>query len=53
MAAAGYPRLLADVAAGLLDPAQFITRTITLADTPAALAQMSTGTEPGITIIRP
>jgi alcohol dehydrogenase len=53
MAAAGYPRLLADVAAGLLDPAQFITRTITLGDTPAALAQMSTGTEPGITIIRP
>ena len=53
MAAAGYPRLLADVAAGVLNPAQFITRTITLGDTPAALAQMSMGTEPGITIIRP
>jgi alcohol dehydrogenase len=53
MAAAGYPRLLADIAAGLLDPAQFITRTITLGDTPGALAQMSTGTAPGITIIRP
>jgi alcohol dehydrogenase len=53
MAAAGYPRLLADIAAGLLDPAQFITRTITLADTPGALEQMGTGTVPGITIIRP
>jgi D-arabinose 1-dehydrogenase-like Zn-dependent alcohol dehydrogenase len=53
MAAAGYPRLLADIAAGLLDPAQLITRTITLGDTPGALMQMSTGTEPGITIIRP
>jgi alcohol dehydrogenase len=53
MAAADYPRLLADIAAGLLDPAQFITRTITLGDTPSALEQMSTGTEPGITIIRP
>lgn len=53
MAAAGYPRLLADIAAGRLDPAQFITRTIAFADTPGALAQMSMGTEPGITIIRP
>jgi alcohol dehydrogenase len=53
MAAAGYPRLLADIAAGLLDPAQFIARTITLADTPEALMAMSAGTEPGITIIRP
>ena len=53
MAAADYPRLLADIAAGLLDPAQFIARTITLGDTPGALAEMSAGTEPGITIIRP
>ena len=53
MAAADYPRLLADIAAGLLDPAQFITRTITLGDTPGALVEMSAGTEPGITIIRP
>jgi alcohol dehydrogenase len=53
MAAAGYPRLLADIAAGLLDPAQLIARTITLGDTPGALMEMSTGTEPGITIIRP
>ena len=53
MAAADYPRLLADIAAGLLDPAQFITRTITLGDIPGALEQMGTGTEPGITIIRP
>jgi alcohol dehydrogenase len=53
MAAADYPRLLADIAAGLLDPRQFITRTITLGDAPGALAQMGTGTEPGITIIRP
>jgi len=53
MAAADYPRLLADIAAGLLDPAQFISRTITLGDAPGALAEMSAGTEPGITIIRP
>jgi len=53
MAAADYPRLLADIAAGLLDPAQFITRTITLGDVPSALEQMGTSTEPGITIIRP
>ena len=53
MAAADYPRLLADIGAGLLDPAQFITRTITLGDAPGALAGMSAGTEPGITIIRP
>jgi hypothetical protein len=36
----------------LLGPAQFIARTITLADTPGALMAMSAGTEPGITIIR-
>jgi alcohol dehydrogenase len=53
MAAADYPRLLADIAAGLLDPAQFIARTITLGDTPGALMAMSAGTEPGVTIIRP
>jgi len=53
MAAAGYPRLLADIAAGLLDPAQLIARTITLAEAPGALAEMSAGTEPGVTIIRP
>jgi D-arabinose 1-dehydrogenase-like Zn-dependent alcohol dehydrogenase len=53
MAAADYPRLLADIAAGLLDPAQFIARTITLGDAPGALVEMSAGTEPGITIIRP
>jgi alcohol dehydrogenase len=53
MAAADYPRLLADIAAGRLDPAQFITRTITLGDTPEALMAMSAGTEPGVTIIRP
>jgi alcohol dehydrogenase len=53
MAAASYPRLLTDITTGLLDPAQFITRTITLSDTPGALVAMSAGTEPGITIIRP
>jgi alcohol dehydrogenase len=53
MAAADYPRLLADITAGLLDPAQFITRTIALTDTPGALTEMSAGTEPGVTIIRP
>ena len=41
------------VESGALDPGRFITRTITLEDTPAALMAMSEGTRPGVTIIRP
>lgn len=53
MAAAAYPQMLADIASGKLDPGAFITRHIGLEDVPEALAQMSTGTEPGVTIIEP
>ena len=53
MAAAAYPEMLADIAAGVIDPGQFITHTIPLDAVPEALAKMSTGTEPGVTIIQP
>lgn len=53
MAAAAYPEMLADIAAGVIDPVQFITHRIPLDTVPDALAQMSTGTEPGVTIIQP
>ncbi|MEG0028748.1 MAG: alcohol dehydrogenase catalytic domain-containing protein [Aurantimicrobium sp.] len=53
MAAAAYPELLADIATGVIDPGQFITHRIPLDAVPEALAKMSTGTEPGVTIIQP
>ncbi|MFA9277270.1 MAG: zinc-binding dehydrogenase, partial [Rhodoluna sp.] len=53
MAAAAYPEMLADIAAGIIDPGTFITHRIPLDAVPEALAQMSTGTEPGVTIIQP
>ena len=53
MAAAAYPEMLADIAAGVIDPGQFITHRIPLDAVPVALAKMSTGTEPGVTIIQP
>ena len=53
MPAADYPRMLADIGAGLLDPAVLVTRRISLEDVPAALVAMSVGTEPGVTIIEP
>ena len=53
MAAGAYPRMLADVVSGVLDPARFITRTIPLDDVPGALMAMSDGTRAGVTIIRP
>lgn len=53
MAARSYPAMLADIASGLLSPDRFITRTIDLDAAPAALMAMSTGTEPGVTIIVP
>lgn len=53
MAAADYPRMLADIASGALDPARFIVRTITLEDAPGAIAAMSRSSEPGVTIIAP
>ncbi len=53
MGAGDYPRLLADIASGLLDPGRLITRRISLDEAPAALAAMSEGTEPGVTVIVP
>lgn len=53
MAAADYPRMLHDIAEGRLDPGSFIVRTIGLDDAPGALAALSAGSEPGVTVIRP
>ncbi len=41
------------VAEGNLRPADLVTRTITLAETPTALAALSTGTPAGVTVIHP
>ena len=53
MPAHAYPEMLALVASGNLKPADLITRTITLEETPAALAALSNGTPAGVTIIQP
>ena len=53
MAADAYPRMLADIASGALRPDLFIARSIGLEEAPAALAAMSEGTEPGVTVIIP
>ncbi|MEV4263071.1 zinc-dependent alcohol dehydrogenase family protein [Kribbella sp. NPDC049584] len=53
MPAHAYPEMLALVASGNLQPAELITRTITLDETPAALAALSDGTPAGITVITP
>lgn len=53
MPAHAYPEMLNLVAAGNLNPAALITRTIPLAEAPTALAALSSGTPAGITIIRP
>lgn len=53
MSAMHYSRMLDDIDAGLLAPERLIVREIRLDDAPGALAAMSAGTEPGVTIIRP
>ena len=53
MPAHAYPEMLALVANGNLKPADLITRTITLEETPAALAALSNGTPAGVTVIHP
>lgn len=55
MAAADYPRMLADIAAGRLQPERLLGRMISLDEAPAALVAMGDGTPaaPGVTIIRP
>jgi alcohol dehydrogenase len=53
MPAHAYPEMLQLVADGNLKPADLITRTITLEETPAALAALSDGTPAGVTVIHP
>ncbi len=53
MPAHAYPEMLDLVAQGNLRPADLITRTITLDETPAALAALSNGTPAGVTVIHP
>ncbi|WP_349827530.1 alcohol dehydrogenase catalytic domain-containing protein [Brevibacterium litoralis] len=53
MAAADYPDLVDLVVSGRLRPQDLVARSITLDEAPAALAAMSEGTQPGMTIIRP
>jgi D-arabinose 1-dehydrogenase-like Zn-dependent alcohol dehydrogenase len=53
MPAHAYPRLLALIAAGTLDPSLLITGTLSLDQTPAALAEMDRFAHPGIRLIQP
>ena len=53
MPAHAYPEMLALVATGNLNPPHLITRTITLEQTPTALAALSNGTPAGVTVITP
>ena len=51
MAAHEYPQMLAAIAAGRIDPRPLVGRRITLAEAPGALAAMTVGTHPGMTVI--
>ncbi|MCW2944338.1 MAG: mycothiol-dependent formaldehyde dehydrogenase [Actinoallomurus sp.] len=53
MAARAYGPMMGMVAAGTLRPDRLVTRTIGLADTPAALASMGSAQAAGVTVIRP
>jgi alcohol dehydrogenase len=53
MPAHAYPEMLNLVATGNLNPAQLVTRTITLDETPAALAALTNTTPAGVTVIIP
>jgi D-arabinose 1-dehydrogenase-like Zn-dependent alcohol dehydrogenase len=53
MAAHAYPPMMAMIDAGTLRPELLITRTISLGETPAALATMATTGTPGVTMIIP
>jgi alcohol dehydrogenase len=53
MAAASYPEMLALISRGQLRPDTLIERIITLEQAPEALAQLSTQTTPGVTVITP
>jgi threonine dehydrogenase-like Zn-dependent dehydrogenase len=51
MAAHAYPAMLAEIVAGTLQPQRLITRRISLAEAPAALAALDRESAPGITVI--
>ncbi len=53
MAARAYPAMLAEIASGALRPDRLVTRTIGLAEAAAALVALSSGTEPGVTVVVP
>jgi alcohol dehydrogenase len=51
MAAHAYPEMLAEVAAGRLQPSKLVRRTISLAEAPAALAAMGEFRDAGVTVV--
>lgn len=51
MAAHAYPEMLEDVAAGRLQPARLVRRTISLTDVPAALEAMGQFRDVGVTVV--
>jgi alcohol dehydrogenase len=51
IAASRFPSLFEMIAAGRIDPARLVTRTIALAGAGAALAAMSSYSRTGITVI--
>jgi D-arabinose 1-dehydrogenase-like Zn-dependent alcohol dehydrogenase len=53
MPAHAYPRLLALITSGVLNPGLLVTETIGLGGAPAALASMGRFTHPGIRLIKP
>ncbi|MCQ9384864.1 alcohol dehydrogenase catalytic domain-containing protein [Brevibacterium moorei] len=53
IAAAGYPELMALVESGRLRPQDLVTRTIDLERACTEVVELSNGSTPGITIIRP
>ncbi len=53
MAAHDYPGMLELVGSGAVRPGDLVTRVIGLDDVPDALAEMSAGGTPGMTVIRP
>jgi D-arabinose 1-dehydrogenase-like Zn-dependent alcohol dehydrogenase len=53
MPAHAYPRLLALITSGILNPGALVTETLPLDDAPAALVSMDLASHPGIRLIRP
>lgn len=53
MAAHSYPNMLAQIAAGTLQPARLVGRTVALEDAPQALTQLSQPGSAGTTVVLP